>query len=293
MEAIIWRMAGPAGFEPATSGLEGRSLNELWAAERANFAEWLSAEVGEETRKDYVRALDRLFGRHVIRTLEDLEKALRAEGYKRNVSKALRRLAKYLVERDIIDSNSYEKIKNIAKLKATGVREVFITNEDVRTAYNEVQKRGKPAETLFLLLVFSGIRLKQAVELLRTYDPTKLYLIDDKAARYPIFSTSKGKKKAFWAYGPRDFFERLEPLEVKYNTAKDLVAFGKVSANSIRKWHYTFLIQKGMPSEIADFIQGRVSGSVGATHYLNKAVLADEWYSAVVDDLKRVLEGGE
>lgn len=48
-----------------------------------------------------------------------------------------------------------------------------------------------------------------------------------------------------------------------------------------------------MPSEIADFIQGRVSGSVGATHYLNKAVLADEWYSAVVDDLKRVLEGGE
>lgn len=24
MEAIIWRMAGPAGFEPATSGLEGR-----------------------------------------------------------------------------------------------------------------------------------------------------------------------------------------------------------------------------------------------------------------------------
>lgn len=81
----------------------------------------------------------------------------------------------------------------------------------MRTAYNEVQKRGKPAETLFLLLVFSGIRLKQAVELLRTYDPTKLYLIDDKAARYPIFSTSKGKKKAFWAYGPRDFFERLEP----------------------------------------------------------------------------------
>ncbi|WP_367884211.1 integrase [Thermococcus sp. JCM 11816] len=231
----------------------------------------------------------------MIKTLGDLEKALRAEGYKRNVSKAIRRLAKYLVERDIIDSNSYEKIKKIAKLKATGVREVFVSDDDIRKAYAEVQKRGKPAETLFLLLVYSGIRLKQAVELLRTYDPTKLYPpIDDKAARYPIFSTSKGKKKAFWAYGPRDFFERLKPpLEVKYNTAKDLVAFGKVSANSIRKWHYTFLIQQGMPADIADFIQGRVSGSVGATHYLNKAVLADEWYSTVVDDLKRVLEGGE
>ena len=285
-------MAGPAGFEPATSGLEGRSFGELWASERANFVEWLSSEVGEETKKDYVRALDKFFGRHMIKTLGDLEKALRAEGHKRNLSKAVRKFSKYLKERGIIDSSKHDKIKGIARLKATGIREVFISDEDIKKAYAEVLQRGKPAETLFLLLVFSGIRLKQAVELLRTFDYSKVQAIDEKAAKYPIFSLSKGKKKAFWAYGPRDFFELLEPWEVKYNTAKDLVSYGRVSANSIRKWHYTFMIRQGMPADVADFIQGRVSGSVGAMHYLNKTLLADEWYYAVVEDLKLVLEGG-
>lgn len=54
-----------------------------------------------------------------------------------------------------------------------------------------------------------------------------------------------------------------------------------------------FFIQKGMLLEIVDFIQGCVSGSVGVIYYLNKVVLVDEWYFVVVDDLKRVLEGGE
>jgi len=286
-------MAGPAGFEPATSGLEGKLFSELWASERSNFIEWLSAEVSEETRKDYVRVLDKFFGRHVIKTLSDLEKALRAEGQKRNLAKAIRKFSKYLLELGIIEQITYEKIKTVAKLKPTGVRDIFVSDEEVMTAYLEVRKRGKPAETLFLLVAFSGIRLKQAVELLKTYDYTKLQVISEKAVRYPMFSISKGKKRAFWAYGPREFFEELEPIEVKYNTAKDLVSYGRVSANTLRKWHYTFLIRQGVPADIADFIQGRASERVGATHYLNKTLLADEWYSAVVEDLKKVLEGSE
>ncbi len=286
-------VAGPAGFEPATSGLEGYSFNELWASERSNFVEWLSTEVREETKKDYVRSLDRFFGRHVIKTLGDLEKALRAEGQKRNLAKAIRKFSKYLLELGIIEQSTYEKIKAVVKLKQTGVRDVFIDDDDVRKAYAEVKKRGVIAESLFRILVFSGIRLSQAVELLRIYDYTKLQVVNEKVAKYPILSMSKGKKRAFWAYGPREFFEELEPWEVKYNTAKDLVSYGRVSANTLRKWHYTFLIRQGVPADIADFIQGRASQRVGATHYLNKTLLADEWYSAVVDDIKKVLEGDQ
>ncbi|WP_297536512.1 integrase [Thermococcus sp.] len=283
-------MAGPAGFEPATSGLEG-SLNEIWAKERSSFIEWLSGEVGKETKKDYVKALDKFFGRHTIKTLRDLESAFRKEGQKRCLAKALRKFAGYLEKEEIINENTYEKIKKLIKLKPVGVREVFISDDEVRKAYLEVKKRGIISKSLFLLLVFSGIRLSQAVELLRTYDYTKLQIINEKAAKYPIFSMTKGKKKAFWAYGPLDFFEELEPWNVKYNTAKDLVRYRRVSANTLRKWHYTFLIRQGVPADIADFIQGRTSERVGATHYLNKTLLADEWYSAVVDKLKKILEG--
>ncbi|WP_461865516.1 integrase [Thermococcus sp.] len=265
----------------------------MWASERNNFVEWLSSEVGEETKKDYVRVLDKFFGRHVIKTLGDLEKAFRAEGQKRNLAKAIRKFSKYLLELGIIEQSTYERIKTVAKLKQTGVRDVFIDDEDVRKAYAEVKKRGVIAESLFLILVFSGIRLSQAVELLKTYDYTKLQVVNEKVAKYPIFSMSKGKKRAFWAYGPREFFEELEPWDVKYTTSKDLVSYDRVSANTIRKWHYTFLIRQGVPADIADFIQGRASQRVGATHYLNKTLLADEWYSAVVDELKKVLEGSK
>jgi len=288
-----FKNGGPAGFEPATSGLEGAKLGQIWTNEKRKFLEWLSTQrISQNTMKDYSRALDVFFGRHAIKTLEDLESAFQKEGQKRDLAKAIRKFSAYLVYKEIISEDTYKKIKKRIKLKPTGVREIFVSDKEIRVAYNNVKKRGIIAESLFLILVYSGIRLSQAVELLNSYDYTKLYVIDNKTARYPIFSMTKGKKKAFWAYGPRDFFEELEPWTVKYNTAKDLVSYEKVSANTIRKWHYTFLIRQGVPADIADFIQGRVSGSVGAMHYLNKTLLADEWYSAVVDELKKVLEGG-
>lgn len=138
MEVIIWRMVGLVGFGFVIFGLEGCFFNELWVVERVNFVEWFFVEVGEEIRKDYVRVFDRLFGWYVIRIFEDLEKVFCVEGYKWNVLKVFRRFVKYFVECDIIDFNSYEKIKNIVKFKVMGVREVFIMNEDVRIVYNEV-----------------------------------------------------------------------------------------------------------------------------------------------------------
>uniref|UniRef100_UPI0037DCCE99 integrase n=1 Tax=Thermococcus sp. 26/2 TaxID=758583 RepID=UPI0037DCCE99 len=290
MRSLFELNGGPGGIRTRDLRLRSASLNEIWAKERSSFAEWLSGEVSKETRKDYVRVLDKFFGRHVIKTLGDLESAYLKEGQKRNLVKAIRKFAAYLEKEELIDEATHEKIKKLIKPKPTGVREVFVTGEEVREAYFKIKERGIVAESLFLILVFSGIRLSQAVELLRTYDYTKLQIIDNKVAKYPIFSTTKGKKKAFWAYGPRDFFEELEPQEVKYNTAKDLVSYGRVSANTLRKWHYTFLIRQGVPADVADFIQGRVSSRVGATHYLNKTLLADEWYSAVVEDLRKVLE---
>jgi len=71
------------------------------------------------------------------------------------------------------------------------------------------------------------------------------------------------------------------------------VSHGKVSANTIRKWHYTFLVRHGIAPDIADYIQGRSSTSVGARHYGHRELLADEAYSRIVDELKKVLEGKE
>ena len=103
--------------------------------------------------------------------------------------------------------------------------------------------------------------------------------------------TSKGTKRAFWAYMPVELVKELRQLKVNYNTANHMVYFGKVSPNSIRKWFFTKLILFGVNEGVADFIQGRSAVKVGTRVYLQKTLAADEAYSKVVDKLKEVLEG--
>ena len=46
----------------------------------------------------------------------------------------------------------------------------------------------------------------------------------------------------------------------------------------IRKWFYSKCIDLGIPSNIADFYQGRQPLMVGDRHYLNREKLADKYY---------------
>jgi len=291
MKSLFELYGGPAGIRTPDLHLVRRGkLNDLWRIYGNQFAEWLSDQVTEVVRKDYLKALERFFGRHSIKTYEDLEKALRAENYNDRVVKGLRKFTTFLEEHRVIDYHLADDWRRLMKIKKRGVRDVFVTDKEIQEAYKVIKQRGEEKRILFELLVYSGIRLTHAVQLVNTFNYQKVYIVNEKVARYPLFAFSKGKKRGFWAYAPKEFFELLEPIKVNYATTKDWVSHEKVSANTIRKWHYTFLILKGVPADVADFIQGRASRSVGPTHYLNKTVLADEWYSRVVDEIKKVLE---
>lgn len=98
--------------------------------------------------------------------------------------------------------------------------------------------------------------------------------VNGKVARYPIASASKGKKKAFWMHFPAEL--EIKPMNVSYHVAREKLNLGRVSANSIRKWNYNFLILNEVPESVADFIQGRASVTVGSSHYLEKTRQAIE-----------------
>ena len=184
--------------------------------------------------------------------------------------------------------------KRPLKLKKSTPRQVFVTAEELREAYSELTERyGEDAEVLLKLLVFTGLRLKHIVEMLNTYDPQKLVLVNEEVVRYPMMEYGKGTKKAFWAYMPRDFAERLERKPITYYQAQPRTTHGRVSASTIRKWFSNFMAQRKIPMEVIDFIQGRAPRSVLERHYLNLTVLADEAYSCIVDELKKVLEGSK
>ncbi len=102
-------------------------------------------------------------------------------------------------------------------------------------------------------------------------------------ARYPVAWISKGRKRAFWAYFPLRFIDELEPIDLNPGTAKEGIRYGRVSASTIRKWNYNFMIENGVPESVADFVQGRASVTIGSAHYLYKTRQADTFYSKIVD----------
>ncbi|MFA4641433.1 integrase [Pyrococcus kukulkanii] len=267
-------------------------MNDYWVAYRSQFRGWLSSRVAATTMKDYISALEKFFSRHQIKDIKHLRTAIEKENYNSKLVKGLRNFINFLAEEEIIDEGIATLLKKPLKIKRSVPRQVFITTEELRVAFVGLTTYyGEESEVLLKLLIFTGLRLKHIVEMLNTYDPQKLVLVNEKVARYPMMEHSKGTKKAFWAYMPLDFALALKKMKITYFQAQPRTTYGRVSASTIRKWFSNFLAQKGVPIEVIDFIQGRSQRTVIERHYLNMTLLADEWYSRVVDKLKKVLEG--
>ena len=57
---------------------------------------------------------------------------------------------------------------------------------------------------------------------------------------------------------------------------------GSISLKYLRKWNFNMLLYKGVPESVADFIQGRSSGSIGSSHYMAKGQQAEYWYGKII-----------
>ena len=246
----------------------------------------------EQTIKKYLNLLSKYYGGKEITTMEELREIVYSVDKSwNNFAKASRNLIHYLVSRDKLDESMANKILQLFKIKETGVREVYPEDEDIVKAYELIkQKWDDDTVMLFKFLVFTGIRLKQALEALRNFDKSKLKF-EGKVAYYPISQVAKGKKRAFIAVMPAEFAKNLKPINLSYSSAQDRLnpkrwkppIESKVDANAIRKWCDNFFVKHGVPESISDFMQGRASVTVGSKHYLNKVKQAVDWYSRIVD----------
>jgi len=81
-------------LNPGPSPCEG-SLNDCWNHYKAQFEEWLSSRVAERTRKDYLNALTRFFGKHKIGDIKHLKDALQKENYNEKIVKGLRNFVNF------------------------------------------------------------------------------------------------------------------------------------------------------------------------------------------------------
>jgi len=279
---LIHRNAGGGirTHDPKGERLSRLNLKVYYKQNKKTFKEWLFKRIDKKTAETYLYYLDKYLG-NVYSSKDMQELLINIESGRNWFVKAVRNLLNFAEERDDFTLEYLTKMRRVLKVQKTGVREVFITNEEIIEAYKHIKDCVK---AIFKLMVYSGVRLSQIYRILGDLDHSK-FVIKNKITRYPIAEISKGEKKGFWVYMPRDFINELENVELpySYNKLQKMVRFGRVCPNTIRKWNYNFLILNEVPESVADFIQGRSSVTVGSAHYLNKTKHADEWYSKIVD----------
>jgi len=286
------------GFEPGSPAWKAEDFTGLWVSLEGQFLEWLSGQVkagklSEETASEYARALKKFFDRYGPRSVGELEKALAKENYKRHLCKALRKFVTFLKSRKMIDPIFAEELKEVIPIKPTKESEVRISTEELLEAWEYHKKHSDEVTQLFFkILVFSGARLRAVHKMLTQLDKNRLYFPPNapNIIKYAIMERH-GTKASLYIYMPAELAEEIRPVKIKEATIRKRLKHGRVNASTIRKWHATFLSMHGVKDHVINYIQSRVPRAILEKHYLDLELEADEAYSRILPELKKVLEG--
>lgn len=196
--------------------------------------------------------------------------------------RGLRNLFSYFEDEEIdnICGYSLEKWRRYVKIKKSGVVEIYVTDREIKEAYEECPDDLKP---IYRLLVYSENRFTHIYEMLQKFDERNI-ISDGEVAHYPTSSLSKGTKQTFHMFFPSSHIPELKKIGNldSYDHILKNIQSGRVSAKTIRKWHLNKMIKEGITESLADFIQGRASLTVGSAHYLNKTGQAKDQYRRIL-----------
>ena len=201
------------------------------------------------------------------------------------LSISIRVCLNFLTEYDIATDEDMLHSRKIHKSRRSNSDNFVPTDEQVKSAFDKT--RNGRHKTIFLLMAYSGIRITEAVKMLREFDKDKL-IVNCDIAKYPL-SYNRGQKRVSYVYVPKEFALKLHKA---YSSQKVVLAIKHQSGLSpkyLRKWFYNFLILNNVPESVADFIEGRAPESVGSMHYLAKVKQADYWYGLILKTLGAIL----
>jgi len=259
-------------------------LRELYERERSKFIEWLKRErkIGDRLIRDYLSAIDRFLPKGLTKP-KDLDRTLNDKPKYYIIG--VRQFFNYLEdEYEMSELNGYSMSRWKLKLKSprSKPREIYLTDEEIKEAFEHIED--EQTRIMFKLIVYSGIRLAHAVRVMRSFDIRNV-VIKDRIAYYPISEFVKGKKKGYIMLFPSKFVEELKNVKITYDywTFEKRIRYGRVSVNTIRKWHLNLMAECDVRESVAEFIQGRKSLPIGTIHYLKAKEKAIKEYAKIVD----------
>jgi len=191
-----------------------------------------------------------------------------------NCIKAWRNFYKLVLNRDPPETLKIKKTK--ADLRIPSLDEIRQTLERAKQYPN--------LYIMYKLLLESGIRESEALQVLNDYDSSK-DKYEEGIYAYEI-NWQRGQKGSFYAF-------HITPLQ-KIKISKSYIdkyakKLGLVPPKYFRKFVATKMAELGIPLDVIDFIQGRKPTRVLTQHYVSLFGIAKEHYRKYAEWLKTAI----
>ncbi len=252
--------------------------------EEEQFTVWLSnQQLGDKYISDTVSYLSK-FIRNEIDNRNDVLKLIReAPDYFRPFMK---KYIMYLETVGKLNKESSDIYRKLIPNRKVQVDSYIPTTEEIKKAVNKLSGNGR---MFFMILAMSGIRLSELTKIINEFDPSLIVQIGKYACRYPL-NWKRGKKGSYSMFLPIDVMNWIEKIEdISASEIGMSVSASGINAKSLRKFFYNFMISKGVPESVADFVEGRSPQSVGSMHYLASLKQAEEYYRKLAWELNRIV----
>ncbi|MEM1842696.1 MAG: integrase [Ignisphaera sp.] len=213
-------------------------------------------------------------------------------GWLRNV---FRHYIQYLYHRRKITPETFGWIMEVVPSRSyrLDVRPYQISIDDVRKTMKFLKENHEVYYTVYRAMLESGVRLKHVLEMIRTWNPKEIVLIEtidleterlvcfDKFCRYYL-GLRGHQKPCEWIYMSRGTIELLKTLAPREIGRRDVWEYVKkrsmVLPKMIRKISWRIMVQT-MPREVARFIQSRFGElKISEARYEDLLTEADKHY---------------
>jgi len=154
------------------------------------FIKWLKANYSEQYVKDIISYLDR-YMEEVVNDQMELFKIINSvKKGKRQLCLGIRALLNFYETFNLMSEESLMKYRKVVKIPRTNSDDYIPEDSKVIEAFKKFED--ERYRILFKLLAFSGIRLKEAIYLLNSFNKDRL-ILSDKIAKYPLSLDRKTK----------------------------------------------------------------------------------------------------
>jgi len=221
--------------------------------------------------------------------MDIIEMFSKVEAGKGDLERALRVLFNFL-EAYGFDSELINAFRKALPKIECGIDLKIPTETEICKSIGKLDNVPAKYQTVFKLLLDSGLRLTEAVKIANEFKPETVERVNG-FCRLSV-GQFRGSKQAYYAYFSeatmqalnQNNHDSLDPLNVSHYFNK----YGLTAPKYLRKFVFDTMITLGVPESVADFIEGRVARRIGAKHYMALARQADGFYGRYAERVKQL-----